>query len=299
MAVIEAKFGPHVSKLGEDLHVRIDNIASEFPSIGSVQIFITVNQSFTPMNINKDEIKKVIKKHNLNLYVHSSYTTVAVFNSKLANHQKAKDTIFRELDECGELGARGLVIHLPKMAPTGIIDIVVALLKEYKKTVKTPILLEHRGIHVDPKKAELFYNTPESIISLCDLIRKNGMGNAIKICIDTSHLWCMDVDITEYNVTYNWFNKLRKVTAEGFIELIHFNSNKNPKGGKDNHAVLLDGVIWKDYKVDINSKTFPTVIKKSGLYAVFNYCRENGISMIFERDNFQDDILLLEKLNKL
>jgi endonuclease IV len=131
--------------------------------------------------------------------------------------------------------------------------------------------------HVLPKNSH--YDRAQQLNALYTDIKEtlDASGKFFGICIDTAHLWACGQDVSSYELARAWLDEL---TVPYHALLFHLNdSNKNLGGGVDNHAPLLNGQMWSQYK---NSP------RLSGAWAFIEYARTHGVPTILERTSKTD-----------
>lgn len=245
-----------------------------------------------------------LKKLNLNLIIHGSHLD-HILGSK--SHFSILN-INKELQICKELGAIGLIIHIPNKKP---IDIINELKKINKDLIDSCRLYLEIGHYSTKDK----YNYAK--IKYLNKLFKLLSGLNIGLCIDTAHLWASGVEIDTYENAMNWLNDFNNMlqfninnkSKSELIDCCPYKSNINKSNillhlndqkwqfnlGSDEHTCLTCGTIWNKY----NSNNIYN-IKDSGLFAFINWAIENNIITILERktiDEFDKDLLLLSILN--
>ena len=254
--------------------------------ISSAQIFVLNPRSTKSINLGKlDEIKKFIKKHNIQLYVHSSYMTTSMWNDKPFGIKLLID----QMNLSKKIKAKGLVVHLPKKSYKE----VTFILKKYKTKINNTnidLLLEHPTFKSDD---ECSYEMPFQLNRLTKHLNKIDLKKW-GYTIDTAHLWSSiteDNRINGYTIeTYDgadkWINGLDEATKNK-IKLIHLNGSHNLcSSNKDKHAIPIYGTmnnkldnIWGKYK---NYYTNKKKIKQSGLYRFIKFAKLYKINIIIE-----------------
>jgi len=262
--------GIHVDKKKSTLHESIQYELDEL-GINACQIFTHNPRSGVQTNIEPDKIKKVT--HDIDLYVHSSYVTVSIWNvnNKNKDEKKSINILQRfesELIASKKINANCYVVHISKKLPEEIVE-TMQIIKPIVKRNKVKIGLEMIASKSDNKT----YETPEKINNLLYLLdQENKNDNKwYGIVVDTAHIWAAGIDITDYKQMDNWLNLIKKKNK---ILLFHVNGSFHDRCcGKDKHAIPLssEDKIWHN-----------TQYKKSGLYALVNFATKNTIAMILE-----------------
>lgn len=269
--------GNHVNKDGMSLDASLlENIKTAKEAgvkMSACQVFL-VGPRNSKVNVNIEErkqLKKTCADNNITLFVHGSYLDNPWGNKP----QFGVHIIKQELELCDEVGARGLIIHLAERSPQEIAAILPGLLS---KNPSTCLYLEidsykssentHETI---PKLAKLFYE-----IAKIDPSLKKRVG----LCVDTAHLWAGGLALTEYVDAKKWFDDLSLITdLDQSNILIHLNDQIwELNQGRDEHAPLLYGTIWKKYH-ESNHLDFT----QSGLYAILQFMARTKTPAILER----------------
>lgn len=220
---------------------------------------------------NKYNTEKVIQcTADIDLSVHSAYSTVSVWkvteaNRNTADSKKYIKNVVDQLRAASEIGAWGLVIHISRQHPKNV-AYVMTQLKQYAVLHGVTILLEMVSSKSDP---DLTYETPEKIDNLTYLIGADETWWGW--CVDTAHLWGAGVDVSSYNNMNDWFSR---VTYKKKILMIHLNGSFADMGdGKDKHAVCFgaDDLIWHGIAP-----------KKSGVQAVVEFAVQYSCTVICE-----------------
>jgi endonuclease IV len=269
------------------------------------QIFVSGPRS-TKMNpMDYDEIKTYCDDKKINLYVHSNYMSVGIFNVNNANKNtpKAKSaikTIVTQMDACDKLGSPGFVVHLSKKTPEQIVE-TLQVLYEYIKQFKTTLLLEQPAKKPD---GELSYETAEKINNLSQLILDTIPQLNWGWCLDTMHLYSGGIELDDYKIVKKWFNDLKYPT---YIKLFHLNGGniKQYNTGKDIHIVPFahDDDIFSDavYNDNGNKEFNIKQIKKESIWIIASFAKKYNIDLIMEinRGNFPDIKFAVETLKKI
>jgi endonuclease IV len=237
--------------------------------INCVQIFTHGPQNFKENNLDYEEIKEYCK--DINIYSHSAYLSVFIWNIKSNEHNKLS-LIKMQLSSIKKCGGSQVVLHISKKSPETVADIM-NLLKPIIKQTKTKLLLEMVASKSDKN---LTYETPEKINNLIEKISQITGDNPNKsnwygFCIDTAHIYASGVDISTNEKMQYWFDNLK---YPKMINMIHLNgSYSNMGSGKDKHciAMIKDDKIWSNLEP-----------KKSGVNAVVKFSRGQNIPMICE-----------------
>lgn len=254
-------------KLKLGVHVK-DPLKENF-GLEYVQFFVVGPQNYTTVSwLNTREKRLKFSKDSRKKIVHGSYVDYPWGGNKIAIYN-----IKREMRICKDIGAMGLIVHIPSNSKP-IDDIIDKLLDRKPKKVKLILEINARG----------GWSTDE-INSIMRVIKKKSRSAEVSLCLDTAHLWSSGIDLTTADDVRKWANGL---LDKKLIGLIHLNDNRNPLGGKrDIHDSLIPGVgqIWK--------------YDNSGLKEIIKMF--SHVPMILERDSanvsqLQAEIKYIQKL---
>jgi deoxyribonuclease-4 len=243
--------------------------------VTAMQIFVAGPRSSKLVNIDYANLKKTIKKLGLNVYAHNTH-----LGHPWSGSENTKKLIMDQLQACKSSGILGLVIHLPKKPLKIIMDILPTLIDK----TDPYIFLEIPSVKPDPLCS---WETPEQINKLCKAIKSAGYKN-VKICIDTCHIFTSGYDLTTLDMANKW---LTGIKYPKMIGMIHLNDSAVPLGnGRDIHAPLWEGLIWKDIKPS-----------KSGVVPFIKFAIDYDLPVILERTGLENESTTreLEKLRHL
>ena len=207
-------------------------------------------QNTVRSKINDEYTKEAIKlmnEHNIdinNVICHAPYIINLANNKDESKYEFSKNFLKGEITRCEELGVKYIVLHPGSsvgidrlIALDNIIDALKQVL-EGDENVK--ILLETMA----GKGTELGINIDE-----IKYIIKSVNSNKLGVCLDTCHLNDSGVDINNFEVYLNIFDKEIGLDKIGCV---HINDSKNVLGArKDRHENIGFGTIGFDpiYKV--------------------------------------------------
>ena len=291
------KIGFHVSKKSEVLNTPIrktmlDAIKQDTElDINAIQIFNSGPRNSRINKMDYSTIAEFCENQDINLYVHSNYISVGIFNLTKENYDtpKMKSTIKNITDQMtasDKLNSKGFVVHISKKTPDEIIETLKILYQHIKK-FKTPFILEQPAKKSDH---ELTYETPEKINNLTQLIKKNIPKLNWGWCLDTVHLWSGGIDMNNYDTVKKYFKDIK---YPKYIKLFHLNGgSKNIfNTGKDLHIIPFSN------KDDI----FTNQTKKSPINIIVKFAKKNNIDIIMEikRGIPKDSKYAIEFLNSI
>jgi endonuclease IV len=192
--------------------------------------------------------------------------------------------IKKELKVCKKAGLHGLVVHLGKQdIPEVMKNISNLMIKNCPLIyLETPALKPENSHYVKPKDIGLLF---KSIRKIDPNLKYFGL------CIDSAHLWTSGIDIRSYENAAAWLDEMMKQGIPAKNIIIHLNDSKTPMGsGIDQHEMLMEGLIWKEY---IDSP------KASGLYAFLDFSHKYQMHIVLERrirDELIHDYCLLKSI---
>jgi endonuclease IV len=269
----EAAFGLHVNRV----YVKgtiVDQIvaAKEFAAdcgftIGAVALFLAGprTQDFTIKLSEANALKAYLAETKLTAVAHGTYKDFPWNGNPVA-----MSFIRTEQAVCRYAGISGLVIHLPAAGETATL---ARHLKKCFMHFGVRIYLEM--IAASPKKSQ--FHTAKGLRDLFAEIRKETDPELqqVGLCIDTAHLWSSGVDLASAAAATKWLAGLPLDVIPPDKIMWHLNDSAKPLGcGKDEHAGLFEGEIWKAFKDRPH---------ESGLAVIVKFIRDHGMIAILER----------------
>ena len=258
--------GVHVAK-GTNLARSLQSAMARH-SLSAAQIFTHGPQSMSKVKYDANEVRETIAQTGLRVYVHSTYMTTVW---RGMDYDMAHT--IAQFEAADDIGALGVVVHLPKMEPDKIAFGVNELAKVRRdRGLKAKIILEMKALA--PHKTQS-YETPKKIMNLVTEMSAYGISpEEVGICIDTAHIAAGKAQIRTYEMAKNY---LANVDRQ-WITLIHLNGNEydgNVRAG-DKHCLALSNAdkVWNSIEY-----------KDSGCHAFVEYAQENSIDFIMELHN--------------
>lgn len=256
-------YGPHVGRgwlsgsasTAQRLEAARAHAASVGFRIETAQIF-----AGDVLNEEARELKQYLKDHRLRAFMHGAFTDLP-WSGKNGIIHSIRDRMVL----CAEAGIEGIVIHLGR----GPDDVVAQAGRLLNAAVKTQIFLEIPSGRAHP------FSAPGQLNRLFARIVKAHDPKFVNfgLCVDTAHLWAGGLDISRYDAAKAWLDEI-KIPPDRL--LFHLNDNyEDLGGGKDTHAPLFHGKIWKRMSHKPG---------KSGLAAFIERAEERRIPCIFERN---------------
>jgi endonuclease IV len=269
--------GIHIHKEG----TLSDSIKADLPKYMKVAQVFVVNPMSGNNTTQDDDIAAIKQMRDKMIIAHGSYVGIPWSS-------KSIDLIRQEIKLCYKAGIRGLIIHLGAKTNENIKPVLVELLKIKSKYLENLILfLEINSM----KQSDKTFETPDKINKLFAIIHKETIGSALLIglCIDTAHLWTCGTSMTTYKSTESFLTAL----DPSIPIMFHLNDSTEPfASGKDIHAQLCEGEIWREKSDDLVN---------SGIACIINYAKKNNSIIILERSGndhsyYKKDITILKKL---
>lgn len=276
------KNGVFMKKTRKTLTAAILEDANEL-QLSAVQIYTHGPRNFKVNGMDYPEVKKVLIDNKIILVVHGSYVSAGIWkvneeNSGTANSKIFISHIISQLKVCNELGAYGLILHLPKQEQA----VVIATLKTkiiYKAILKFKVLILLEMVPVkNGAESNIAYVTPNQINSLVRSIDELKLSNLCGICVDTAHLWGAGIDVKSASSMKNWLSEIEK---PNMIKLFHLNGSQNDtwNTGRDVHIIAFN-----EEDDMYSSKVNPSIedTKKTGVYPIIQFCMDLKIPIICE-----------------
>lgn len=274
---------------GAHSEVDLNNIKKSIEQIelmggNIVQIFVTEHCKRGVTHISDKQlknIKKILKKKNMKLVIHSSYMlNFARIPLDLSKSWWIKNLI-DELKYASRMGAMGCVIHLgkhmeltKKMATEHMLESLVHVIKNTPKDVK--IIIETSS----GQGTELCYKLDE-FKSFYEMF-PSRYRKRIGICIDSCHVFAAGYDLRTKKNVIDFFNYFSKLINFKNVVLFHLNDSKKGLGSRvDRHEVLGKGKIGVE-----------------GIIQIIIMCYKLNIPIILEtpRTNHKPEIKLIKKI---
>lgn len=333
--------GLHISKnskLVENKHKSMFTaitLETEMLNLSAIALFTSGPLSKKKVSLQHQEIKKYCADKNISIYPHGSYISAGIWNINKANRHENKSLMFirhikDQLVDGKQLGAKGLVIHLPRHVISTVVETMEILSdnKVINSIRRNAGLIPNFTIEMPASRPdeELTYETPEKLNKLCMALVENAkITLPWDLCIDTCHLYAGGVNFKD-NQSWNiWEGKLNIITKDK-IKLIHLNGAKgvNFGTGKDGHIIACSEMdsIWghlispefRSYILnaslqEINagniadhlSDTELEIITNSSLFSIVQFAKKQNISMICEINtlDYKNTKFILDLVNKL
>lgn len=274
-----------------------------------------------PLNKSKNSmdhqgIKAYCTERNIAIYPHGSYIAAGIWLVNNANRSENKSKMYirlikDQLVEGKQVGARGVIIHVPRHPIATVVETMTILsnCKEINSVRRNEGVLPMLTLEMPSSRADdlLTYETPAKLNTLVAALDANtAITLPWDICMDTCHMWAGGVDFTGDLSWHAWESELTPLTRSK-ISLIHLNGalGKNFGTGKDGHQIpfsVTDSVwsrhISEEFRAylstvtvdlakvtDLASKLSPEElerIKNSSFNAIVQFAKKQNIGMIME-----------------
>lgn len=222
---------------------------------------------------NKYDAKEILEcTEDIAVITHCTYRASGIWGVTNENKSigKSKIAIHHYLDQflaTEEIGGSDFVLHIMKKTPE---ELFTSMKFIYSITPKsaTKLILESPAMLQHKNKT---YESPEKINHLTKLINQATDAKWWGWCIDTAHLWAMNVDVQGYESMRDWLNGIAYPKQ---INVFHLNGSNKRKGcGKDTHEIPFstNDIIWHGMDP-----------KKSGVRAVIEFATLHSIPCIME-----------------
>lgn len=209
-----------------------------------IQLFVNIDKKHTDVY---KEFSLELKKNNINVIVHASYTINIAQNWD--EYSWWINQLILEINLANKIGAKFIVLHLGKSID---LDINVALNNMYSS------LLYISNKLTDDIKLKILLETSsgqgsEMCIKLEDLSRfinkllnhKNKkISERFGICVDTCHIYSAGYDISSKKNVLKYIKDFDKYIGLTNLKVLHLNNSKNElKSNKDRHDNINHGHI--------------------------------------------------------
>lgn len=265
--------GLHIDSTPETLTNEINKYKNR---CGIIQLFV----SNAKKNKNTyDEFKELIKKYNIKVSVHISYTiNLSKDSTKFIwwIHQMVDEIKLAE-----KLGAFVVVVHLGKQLD---LELDVALNNMYINLIKVVSLVENTKIKIlletsTGQGSEILFKIEDLAKFYLKLKENKLLSDRIGICLDTCHIFNAGYDITDKKKIKLYLAEFDRLIGINEIKLIHLNDSKNKVDSRlDRHANINHGYIGKD-----------------GLSEIARFFTKLGVPIVLETPDeyIKDDLELL------
>jgi endonuclease IV len=244
------------------------------------QFFLTGPFNHDEVVISQDdkaEIYELAKRYPF--IVHGAYVSNPWNKARGTIHNLKKELILSD-----SLNCQGVIIHLSKNATDDtMLKYVLSKTKPYLSQ-RNKLWLEINST----KQSDTSFETPEKINKLFSRIHALKFKH-VGLCIDTAHLFACNLALDSYQSAKAFFDKL--TLREDQPIMFHLNDTYDHLGsGKDKHAALYKGNIWKAYKHKHH---------ESGIYYILKYAKKHNSLVILERNQGEDESIELAMIQKM
>ena len=276
-------------------HIKDTLLKAVKLKVSNVQIFLgnkvltTLREKFKPNKQEIKEIKDLLKKHNLNLYIHGLLTLNFCNDPNNKRFTWGLTNLLYDLNVGQQLGAKAVIIHAGRY-----------ITKKYSLTKQqcyTHFIDSLKYVIDHSKKINVYIETPShekntivnSIQEMADLYNQIPLEykKRIHICVDTCHIFVSNVNISSKQGVIDYFQLFDDLIGLKHLKLIHLNDSYGELGSHlDRHAPIGQGYIFKDHK--------------EGLIELLKYIKKYNIPVILEtnKDTFDKNLTILKKYEK-
>jgi deoxyribonuclease-4 len=265
--------GIHIDSTPETLCNEIEKYKDK---CGIIQLFVS---NAKKNNKYYDDFKERIKKYNIKVSVHISYTINLSKDSTKFTwwiHQMADEIKIAE-----KIGAFVVVVHIGKQLD---LSLDVALNNMYINLIKVASLVENTKIKIlletsTGQGSEMLFKLEDLAKFYLKLKQNKLLSNKIGMCLDTCHIFNAGYDISNKKKIKIYLDEFEKLIGINEIKLIHLNDSKNKVNSKlDRHENINYGYIGKD-----------------GLIEIAKFFTKLGISIVLETPDahIEDDLKLI------
>lgn len=254
---------PSKTVVNAGLHVNINTFDEYVRStdMNCAQVFVVTPMSTKFMKIDAKALKKQIRDLDLIVYIHTSYV-INPWGQKPYNMALS----VQQLRIAYDIGARGVVFHIPKVPFFELVEKFKKLLE--KKPPRVKIIMENRA--AIPNECTL--ETPEKMNQMTMVFLNSGIKvSDIRFCIDSAHLHSTGTTLRTYNDAKRWLDALKYPKT---IIAFHLNGSMSDNNA-DHHTCpfVKNDRIWHGMK-----------FADSGFCYILKFCKRHKIDVIFEVD---------------
>lgn len=240
----------------------------------------------------REQIRTMINK-NFNIIIHGAYI------NNPWNLDESIRIIKREMTIAYDIKAKGIIVHLgPKASDFDRLKEVIHKIAKNKEDVVRNIILYFETNAAKPQKC---FETPKKLYDFVKNMHKINETLKYKLrfglCIDTAHLYSCGISLADHDTTNNWLNEFTE-KIKNIPVMFHLNDSASQLGsGKDKHAPLTKGNIWRQYNLTDGVLN----IIDSGLICLLKYAHQYHCDVILERDksNIDSDLTLIDRIGYL
>ena len=320
--------GIHISKhsniiLKDDKHTKYKSYMEaiknevELLNMSAFAVFTIQPRSKAKISMDHQSIKKYTEENNIKVYSHTSYISTGIWSVNFKNRPENKSLMYLrlikdELVQAKQLGALGVVLHVPRRTISEVLETMEILsnCKVINSIRRNPGILPKLTLEFPSSKpgTELTYETPEKLNAFVKALKDDDKINLEwNLALDTAHLFAGGVSFKESNSWHEYVEALTPMT-KSLIKLFHMNGalGKNFGTGADCHIIPFSknqDAIWghllsdemHDFvertsfeeinKINLYEKLSLDelkVLKNSSLYDIVKFAKKCDIAMIME-----------------
>lgn len=211
-----------------------------------LQIFVRNPQNFSskipPIDLEAVlEIRKLIKKHKMKLFVHANY--LYNFCTNPSSYAWARHIFKDEMKMANLLGADGIILHMSahtKESP----DVAYKYFQENIKTILSEVPEGKILLETPHGKGTKIAGSIEELGNLINSFKSPRIG----LCVDTAHIFYYGYMIDNIEGLTQYFKDIASAVGIRKLGLIHLNDAMLPFGSKiDRHGTVGEGNIFKHH----------------------------------------------------
>lgn len=234
------------------------------------QIFVRGPQSTTRI----PGVEQFLASATVPVYTHAAYTSVPWKCNQFLIENLAEDLIL----------ARDVIVHMG-------VDMTKSIEAMQKLDNAVGASTARKRVWLEINSSKNGRHTPASVADVFVKLSAVDYKNIVfGLCVDTAHVWANGYSFAARVPTRAWFTELLDLLP-GVPVVIHLNDAASAfASGRDIHAPIGDGFIWRDYVAGMKS------INDSGLAAIIGLANEHGWAIILERTPTADELDIVARL---
>lgn len=251
--------GAHMSISG-----GLDKAISRGKSVNcqTIQIFTQNSNRWVGKALSDEIVRACFDKRKetgiKQVFAHNSYL-INLASPDAELRKKSLDAMIGEIRRCQILDIRGLVIHPGAHTGSGEKQGIITIIEQLKEILRqttdsnVDILLETTA-----GQGTSIGHRFEHLAQIMETL-----GNRIKICVDTCHIFAAGYDIATEEGYFDTFTQFEKLIEIEKIALFHLNDSKKDLGIRvDRHEQIGKGKIGKTaFNLLMNDKRFTSIPK--------------------------------------
>jgi len=213
----------------EDMNFFFEKYEEIFcDKVPCIQIFV-FGKKTKPLLTQEKELE--LKKLDINIYVH------CIFTVTMTRYFPAVPSIIEHIKISERIGAKGIIVHLPRENEKEIYNVARRIGQEVAKMNSgkgTEVIIYFEHVISE------YFVQHKNMIKLYKRLKKM-FKTPIGLCFDTCHMYGSGYDISSEKSVLEYFDD-----SYDFPVLIHLNDSQDPlNSGIDHHGDLCSN-IWKE-----------------------------------------------------